>query len=85
MVYGKTKTYLPPVFKPHFVLYDKKCLSFKGYMTELINNETRVRFVIVTYFLEDDSLTVLEPPTIVSLRKYLTFSYLEHKFYRSFS
>ncbi|XP_073989806.1 EF-hand domain-containing protein 1-like isoform X2 [Rhodnius prolixus] len=64
MVYGKTKTYLPPVFKPHFVLYDKKCLSFKGYMTELINNETRVRFVIVTYFLEDDSLTVLEPPTI---------------------
>lgn len=67
LVYGKAKTYTPPVFKPHFVLYDKKCLTFKAFFKQSVHEsplETyRIRHVNIIYFLEDDNITVMEPPT----------------------
>ncbi|KAK9507451.1 hypothetical protein O3M35_007304 [Rhynocoris fuscipes] len=64
MIYGRTKSFIPPVFKPHFVLYDKKCLFFKGVYTQIVEKELRIRKVQLVYFLEDDTLTVSEPETL---------------------
>ncbi|GAB0092344.1 EF-hand domain-containing protein 1 [Sergentomyia squamirostris] len=54
-------------FRPHFVQYDKMILTFKGYfrqhVAELPEDVNRIRYVNILYFLEDDTITVLEPKT----------------------
>jgi len=65
LMYGRTKIWNPPVFKPHFVLYDKKCLSFEGFCKLNLpgspSEPFRIRKVKVIYFLEDDTITISEP------------------------
>ncbi|XP_025198331.1 EF-hand domain-containing protein 1-like [Melanaphis sacchari] len=65
LTYGKAKDDPRPIDPPNFVKFDRKCLSFIGYTQHTINNspiETfRVRKVKITYFLVDDTITVVEP------------------------
>ena len=69
LTYGKTKAVAVNIFKPHFALYDQKCLTFKAFfkqgVVESPNEYYRVRHVNIIYFLEDDSITVMEPRTPV--------------------
>lgn len=65
MTYGKTKDPPEPIFEPHFVKFDGKCLSFIGYSKqsklESPLDTCRVRRVKITYFLVDDTISVVEP------------------------
>ena len=71
LTYGRKKRYPFPVFKPHFVEYDKKCLTFFGYFKQSVfespQEHLRIRKVNVLYFLEDDTVTVMEPPIEVRI------------------
>ena len=63
---GFTRTAPPPAFVPKFCKLDKKVLRFFGHFSENIpdgmGTETkRVRNVHLLYFLEDDTLSLLEP------------------------
>ncbi|XP_050437569.1 EF-hand domain-containing protein 1-like isoform X2 [Adelges cooleyi] len=65
LTYGQVKQPPKPTFQSHFVLYDGKCLSFNGY-TKQSNPESpldsyRVRRVKITYYLVDDTISVVEP------------------------
>lgn len=66
LIYGRTKSYKIPTFKPHFVVYDKKCLTFRAFFKQSVaespDEHFRIRQVNIIYFLEDDSITVMEPP-----------------------
>jgi hypothetical protein len=59
------KEYPVSQFIPHFVLYDKKCLTFKAFFKQSVLEspleQYRVRQVNIIYFLEDDTITVIEP------------------------
>jgi hypothetical protein len=50
---------------PHFVLYDKICLTFRAFFKQSVFESPlehyRVRKVNILYFLEDDTITVMEP------------------------
>lgn len=52
-------------FRPHFVIYDKKILKFVGYFRQHVpeshTERYRTRYVNIFYFLEDDTITVIEP------------------------
>ncbi|KAG5277364.1 hypothetical protein AALO_G00116690 [Alosa alosa] len=52
-------------FMPSHVLYDKKVLRFHGYFQQSVQHspdeEYRVRPVVFYYYLEDDSMCVIEP------------------------
>ncbi|XP_063223863.1 EF-hand domain-containing protein 1-like isoform X2 [Bacillus rossius redtenbacheri] len=65
LTYGRSKRSAPPVFVPHFVLYDKKALLFRGFFRESVCESPaehyRVRHVNIVYYLEDDTLSVSEP------------------------
>lgn len=69
--YSKFKISKPEVFQPHFVIHDGKCLSFQGYFrqetSELNSEKHQFRKINLIYYLEDDTLTVIEPPIPVSL------------------
>lgn len=70
LTYGCTKRAPAAVFKPHFVIYDKKILRFYGYFRQQsLDSRTdyQIRSVNVMYFLEDDSITVMEPVVNVRL------------------
>lgn len=59
-----------PPFRPDFVLNDNIVLTFNGFFREKIieaNHESydRIRYVNVMYFMEDDTMTIMEPPVIV--------------------
>jgi hypothetical protein len=60
------------MFKPHYALYDQKCLTFKAFfkqgVVESPNEYYRVRHVNIIYFLEDDTITVMEPKTPVGVQ-----------------
>ena len=63
---GFTRTAPPPPFVPNFCKLDKKVLRFFGHFSETIpdglgTERTRVRNVHLLYFLEDDTLSLLEP------------------------
>ena len=63
---GFTRMAPPPAFVPKFCKLDKKVLRFFGHFSENIpdgmGTETkRVRNVHLLYFLEDDTLSLLEP------------------------
>lgn len=50
-------------------MYDKKCLTFKAFFKQSVVESPlehyRVRIVNIIYFLEDDTIVVMEPRIIV--------------------
>lgn len=75
LTYGRTRSVALPQFMPHYALYDQKCLTFKAFFKQSVFESPqefyRVRQVNIIYFLENDTLTVMEPKVVVS--KYLAF------------
>lgn len=65
LIYGRTKKQQVEPFRPHFVVYDKKTLKFMGFFRQHVPESRvehyRVRFVNIFYYLEDDTITVIEP------------------------
>ncbi|XP_076253920.1 EF-hand domain-containing protein 1-like [Rhynchophorus ferrugineus] len=65
LTYGRCKTKPLPQFLPHYALYDQKCLTFKAFFKQSVVESPlefyRVRPVNIIYFLEDDTITVIEP------------------------
>lgn len=65
LTYGRIKQPFVEPFRPHFVLYDKMVLQFYAFFKESVpespHESYRVRQVKMLYFLEDDSMTVMEP------------------------
>lgn len=69
LTYGRVRGITLPQYVPHFAQYDKKCLTFKAFFKQSVVESPlehyRVRQVNIIYFLEDDSITVMEPKTPV--------------------
>lgn len=69
LIYGRTRTVALPQFLPHYAQYDQKCLTFKAFFKQSVVESPleyfRVRHVNIIYFLEDDSITVMEPKVLV--------------------
>ncbi|CAH8441611.1 unnamed protein product [Schistosoma rodhaini] len=65
LTYGRTKQSLVSEFIPAHVALHNKVLRFYGYFKETVNESQvehyRVRLVQILYFLEDDSMLVMEP------------------------
>ncbi|XP_076246881.1 EF-hand domain-containing protein 1 [Calliopsis andreniformis] len=65
LTYGRVKGYAYRQFIPHYALFSQKCLCFKAFFRQGIFNSPdehfRIRHVNIVYFLEDDTLTVIEP------------------------
>ncbi|CAH1183331.1 unnamed protein product [Phaedon cochleariae] len=65
LTYGRAKSKALPSFTPHYVLYDQKCLTFRAFFKQAVVESPdeffRVRHVNLIYFLEDDTITVIEP------------------------
>lgn len=72
LIYGGTKKQQVEPFRPHFVLFDKKTLKFNGFFREHVPESRfehyRTRLVNIFYFLEDDTITAIEP--IVKVKIY---------------
>ncbi|KAM9316086.1 EF-hand domain-containing protein 1 [Gastrophryne carolinensis] len=66
LTYGQAKQAPPSTFIPAHVAFDKKVLKFDGYFQETVpisqDEQYRVRKVCLYYYLEDDSMAVVEPP-----------------------
>ncbi|XP_073481249.1 EF-hand domain-containing protein 1 isoform X1 [Aquarana catesbeiana] len=66
LTYGQAKQAPSSTFIPAHVAFDKKVLKFEGYFQETVpisqDEHYRVRRVCVYYYLEDDSISVVEPP-----------------------
>ncbi|XP_068135101.1 EF-hand domain-containing protein 1 [Hyperolius riggenbachi] len=66
LTYGQAKQAPPSTFIPAHVAFDKKVLKFEAYFQEAVpisqNEDHRVRKVFIYYYLEDDSMSVVEPP-----------------------
>ncbi|PSN50975.1 hypothetical protein C0J52_07624 [Blattella germanica] len=66
LTYGRVKQYAVSQVIPHFALYDKKCLTFRSFFKQSVfespDEHYRIRQVNIIYFLEDDTITVMEPP-----------------------
>lgn len=71
LTYGRTRAAALPLFIPHYVHYDGKCLTFKAFFKQTVvespDEHYRIRQVNLIYFLSDDTITVIEPRTPVSL------------------
>ncbi|KAH0621819.1 hypothetical protein JD844_023461 [Phrynosoma platyrhinos] len=65
LTYGQPKQAPPSDFIPAHVAFDKKVLKFDGYFQEDVPMSTeehfRIRQVGIYYYLEDDSMSVMEP------------------------
>lgn len=65
LTYGRVKHPAVVPFKPNFVLYDKMILTFFGFFKQSVPESPiehyRIRLVKILYFLEDNSITVIEP------------------------
>ncbi|KAK5646680.1 hypothetical protein RI129_005144 [Pyrocoelia pectoralis] len=65
LTYGRTRSTALPQYIPHYALYDQKCLTFKAFFKQSVVESPleyyRVRKVNIIYFLEDDTITVMEP------------------------
>uniref|UniRef100_A0ABM5GRK8 EF-hand domain-containing protein 1 isoform X2 n=1 Tax=Pogona vitticeps TaxID=103695 RepID=A0ABM5GRK8_9SAUR len=65
LTYGEPKQAPPSDFIPAHVAFDKKVLKFDGYFQEDVPISTeehfRIRKVGIYYYLEDDSMSVMEP------------------------
>ncbi|CAF3329328.1 unnamed protein product [Rotaria socialis] len=64
LIYGKSVVQTPDKFVPATLAFDKKVLRFFGYFKQTIhespNEYYRVRPIKILYYLEDDSLEILE-------------------------
>ncbi|NXW41201.1 EFHC1 protein, partial [Nyctiprogne leucopyga] len=65
LTYGQAKRAPPLAFIPAHVAFDKKILKFDAYFQEDVPFSTeehyRIRQVAIYYYLEDDSMCVIEP------------------------
>ncbi|KAK3580258.1 hypothetical protein CHS0354_012787 [Potamilus streckersoni] len=65
LTYGQAKQAPPEDFVPAHVAWDKKVLRFNAYFKQTVhesqNEYFRVRPVDIYYYLEDDSIAVIEP------------------------
>ncbi|NXT23015.1 EFHC1 protein, partial [Syrrhaptes paradoxus] len=65
LTYGPAKQTPPSAFIPAHVAFDKKILKFDAYFQEDVpfsaEEHYRIRQVGIYYYLEDDSMTVIEP------------------------
>ncbi|XP_069873404.1 EF-hand domain-containing protein 1 isoform X2 [Dipodomys merriami] len=65
LTYGQPKHPPPPDFIPAHVAFDKKVLKFEAYFQEEVpmsmEEHYRIRQVKIYYYLEDDSMSVMEP------------------------
>nr|CAB3241327.1 EFHC1 [Phallusia mammillata] len=65
LTYGQAKQAPPETFVPAHLAFDKKVLKFIGYFKETVHESPqeyyRVRPVEIFYYLEDDSISVVEP------------------------
>ncbi|KAM4693662.1 EF-hand domain-containing protein 1 [Discoglossus pictus] len=65
LTYGQVKQAPPSDFVPSHVAFDKKVLKFEVYFQEIVpgspKEHYRVRKMFMYYFLEDDSLSIIEP------------------------
>nr|XP_055120427.1 EF-hand domain-containing protein 1 isoform X1 [Symphalangus syndactylus] len=65
LTYGQPKQAPPADFVPAHVAFDKKVLKFDAYFQEDVPMSTeeryRIRQVNIYYYLEDDSMSVIEP------------------------
>ncbi|XP_032516120.2 EF-hand domain-containing protein 1-like [Danaus plexippus] len=65
LTYGRVKQAALPAVIPHWVHYDKRCLKFTAFFKQPVfenpDENYRVRVVNIVYFLEDDTITVIEP------------------------
>ena len=61
---GPARVVLPPVV-PAFVALDKKVLLFNGYFKQTVHESAeeffRVRYAKIFYYLEDDTISIVEP------------------------
>lgn len=69
-VYGRVKSAPVPRFVPEFVKNDKIILTFNGFFRQQITEPNRekydlIRNVKIMYFMEDDTMTVIEPTIMV--------------------
>ncbi|KAG8545694.1 hypothetical protein GDO81_020488 [Engystomops pustulosus] len=66
LTYGQVRQAPPSTFIPSYVAFDKKVLRFEGYFKETVpisqDEHYRVRKVSIYYYLEDDTISVVEPP-----------------------
>lgn len=71
LIYGRTKQQPVTPFRPHYVLFDKKTLKFMGFFRQHVPESRvehyRIRYVNLFFFLEDDTITVIEPVVKVDL------------------
>ncbi|XP_053659906.1 EF-hand domain-containing protein 1-like [Anopheles marshallii] len=65
LTYGRVRHLPVKPYRPHFVLYDQKTLKFNAFFRQAVPESAtetfRIRYVHILYFLEDDTMTVLEP------------------------
>ncbi|KAG5681470.1 hypothetical protein PVAND_010902 [Polypedilum vanderplanki] len=65
LTYGRTKKQQVEAFRPHYVIYDKRTLKFMGYFRQHVPESRvehyRIRYVNIFYYLEDDTIEVIEP------------------------
>lgn len=71
LTYGRVKHAPVEPFKPHYVRYDKVKLTFKAFFKQSVPESGlehyRIRFVNIMYFMDDDTMTVIEPKVEVVL------------------
>ncbi|KYN40389.1 EF-hand domain-containing protein 1 [Trachymyrmex septentrionalis] len=64
-IYGPVPCYVYRQFVPHYAVFAQKCLCFKAFFRQGVFNSPdehyRVRHVDIIYYLEDDTLCVIEP------------------------
>ena len=65
LTYGDPAPDHPVQFVPAHVAFDKRVLQFKAFFNQTVHESAvedyRVRFVKIYYYLEDDSISVVEP------------------------
>ncbi|XP_043476443.1 EF-hand domain-containing protein 1-like isoform X1 [Leptopilina heterotoma] len=65
LTYGRVKFYPYRQFVPHYKLYSQKCLCFKAYFRQKVfgsqTENFRIRYVNIIYYLENDTLSIVEP------------------------
>ncbi|XP_069461843.1 EF-hand domain-containing protein 1 isoform X2 [Ambystoma mexicanum] len=70
LTYGQAKIAPPSDFIPAHVAFDKKVLKFDAYFQETVTlsqeESYRVRNVGIYYYLEDDSISIMEPAVVNS-------------------
>lgn len=71
LTYGRLRHPRVEPFRPHYVHYDKVVLTFHGFfrqnVIESVVEQQRIRYVNVMYFMEDDTITIMEPTIPVQI------------------